>query len=812
MLKNYLKIAYRSLRRHPGYTFINVFGLAVGIAFCVLLLLYVKDELTYDRFHEKEERLFRVQRVTYSNEEDIEEYDVYLPMPLGTAMRTDFPDVEQVVRFCNFIRHFVRKGALTVEERVLYADSSFFDVFTFPLMEGDGASALSREDGVVLSEQAAIRYFGEESPLGKTLEIRLENEFRMFTVTGVAENPPNNSSIQFSILLPFQTLSRELSRFEGSEVNWSRSAFITYVVLKEGSTLPLDTERLLAFREHYYPGVAQELRASGRWSGDGPPVSYALQPIRQVHLDTRVPGGISSPSDPVYSYVLLGIALAVLSIACINFMTLALGRSLSRAREVGVRKVVGARRRQLMRQFWGESFFQSVLALSMGIFVAYLFTPMFNTLTGKSLEFDVFSSPWMLLPFVSLALLTSLIAGGYPAVVLSSFKPVDILRSRMSVRSTRGLTRAMVVVQFTLSVVLVISSLVMLKQLNFLRTQQLGFNQEQVIAVELNDVDAERALALMKSELESRVDVVSVAAANLRLGAGAGWGRQGFDYQGELRQVYEYRVTTNYLQTLGMELAVGRDFDSNRSADTLRAAIVNEALVKEFGWTDPIGQVLTGYHDNPAMDPVIIGVVKDYNFLSLREEVEPMILMASTTTGEIRTLLIKIQSADLATTVEAVRTVWNRVAFDIPFEYSFMEEDIARFYDEEERWSQIIGYSSLFAILIACLGLFGLTAVIVTRRTKEVGIRKVLGASVTGIVGLLSIDFLKLVVLAFILAAPVAYFIMKWWLEGFAYRIVLDYGMFLIAGVLSSLIAFLTVSFQAIKAAMTNPVNTLRRE
>ncbi len=811
MIKNYLKIALRNLQRHPGYTFINVFGLAIGIAFCALLLLYVNDELTYDDFHEHGDRLYRAQRVSFDPDGSSSK-DVYLPMPLGPALQADFPDVEAVVRFCTFIEHFIRRGALTAEESVLYADPTLFNAFSFPLLRGNPDLALAAPHQAVLSERAAWRYFGEEDPMGQTLEVRLGDTFEAFTVTGVAKDPPSNSSVQFDILLPFVQLETASDWFRGAAGNWQRSAFITYVLLEEGSTLAEDADRLLAFRQKYYPGEETELRSSGEWEAEGPPVTYALQELSGVHLDTTVPGGISPASNPLYSYILLGIALVVLSIAFINFMTLTIGRSTSRAREVGVRKVVGAVRRQLMGQFWGETLLLSSFAGVAGLVLAAAFLPVFNTLTQKELAFDYAQNPVLLVFFTVLVLGSSLVAGAYPAVVLSGFRPVDILRNRFGLRSSGRLTGALVVVQFALSVFLIISTLIMLKQLEHLQSRDLGFDQEQVVVVHLNDVAPERVYSLMKEELEPRTDIEDIAAASLALGEGAGWMSSGFDYNGQYKQIYEYRITPNYLGMMEIDLVAGRNFDEDLASDTLRSAIVNEALVRDFGWEDPIGQVLNGYSLDPETNPVIIGVVEDYNFRSLHEEVAPMMLMAGSTTGPVRTLLVKTNTAQPLQTLEAIRASWESIAPDVPFQYNFMEEDIERFYAEEERWSQMIGYASLFAIVIACMGLLGLTALMVVRRTKEVGIRKVLGASVSSIVGLLSLDFLKLVGVSVLIAAPAAFFTMQQWLQEFAYRVDLGPGVFLLAGVLAAAVAFLTISYYAIKAAIANPVRALRAE
>ncbi len=808
MLANYFKIALRNFRKQPVYAGINVVGLAVGLAFCVLIFLFVRDEWTYDRHHENADRLYRAHRVSFTPEGAVRATDNWLPMPMGPALQRDLPEVEAFVRL-TYRNHFVQSAATTFEERVIYADANVFEVFTFPLRRGNPATALTDLNTVVLSQEAARKYFGEDDPLGKTLAIRLGTDFQDFIVTGVAEAIPHNSSVRFDILLPFAKLVDAFERVRQRAENWNASAYLTYVLLAENASPAGTDEKLLQFRQRYYPDELDFLRERGYWTGDGIPTSYRLQPITDIHLNPDVNGGLAMPSNPLYSYLLAAIALAVLGIACINFMTLAIGRSASRAREIGVRKVVGAHRRQLMAQFWAEALLMSGVALALGLVLAYLFLPTFNALTGKSLHFDLAANLATTAMPAAATLLAGLIAGSYPALVLSGFRPVDALKNKLRLSGSNALTQSLVVVQFALSVFLIIGTLVMLDQLDYIRTTNLGFDREHLVVVSTNGVEGETALARVRAELGARADVVGITGSSTSFARGGA--RVGFDYKGEIRQVNEFRVTHNYVDVMGMELVAGRVFDPNLSTDSTSAVLVNEALVREFGWTDPLGEPLTGLTESPETDPVVVGVLKDYNFQSLENAVDPLMLTLNPN-DRINYLLARIAPTDIPATLDALRAAWTRIAPAVPFEYSFLDDDLNALYEDDARWSRILGYASLFAILIACLGLFGLVALAVAARTKEIGIRKVMGATAPGLAVLLSKDFARLVAVALVLAAPVAYFVMERWLDTFAFRIEISWGIFLVAGSLALAIALMTVSAQTIRAALGDPVKALRYE
>ncbi len=804
MWKNYLKIAWRNALREKGYAAINIFGLAVGLAFCTLIFLYVRDERTYDRFHTKADRIYRIQEATINSDGSISSGSHTLQIPLGPALKADIPEIVQYVRFVPE-RHYVRAAGASadaIEEDVLFADPSVLQVFTFPLRHGNPATALAGLDGVVLTESMARKYFGEDNPTGKILQIRLDQTFEDFVVTGVAEDVPGNSTIRFGILLSFQKLLADNDFYRQWADSWNFFTPETYVELAEGATARNTEAKFPAFFEKYHRDETTEQSEEG--IGDERKVpTYRLQPIRQIHLE--------SDSSPIYSYILSGIALAVLLIACINFMTLSVGRSVRRAREVGVRKAIGAGRLQLMGQFWGEAFVLSGISLLLSLLLVKAFLPVFNHLTGKTLRLD-FTADWTIAAMlVGLVLLTGLVAGSYPALVLSGFRPVEILTNRFRLSGSNAFTKSLVVFQFALSVFLVVSALIMTRQLAYTRSVELGFDEEQIVVIPLQGLDGSQVAARFRNALQSQPRVVGVTATGNTLGNTGSMG-VGFQYEGKHYAINVFSVETNYLDFLGLDLIAGRNFDPGLATDTTHSFIVNEALVRAFNLDDPVGKPIPGLPGvSPENAPVIIGVVRDYHFQSLYKTIGPVILTLNPD-WKYHYLFVRIRPDDIPGTLDLLEKTWRQSAPDLPFAYQFLDDQMQAQYADDQRWSQIVRYATLFAVLIACLGLLGLAALTVARRTKEIGIRKVLGASAAGIVTLLSKDFLKLVLIAFVLAAPLAYLAMSRWLEDFAYRIELGPGIFLIAGGLALLLALATVSYQAVKAALADPVTSLRYE
>lgn len=813
MLKNYLIIALRNLARQKSLTFINVFGLSVGLACFTLFMLYAVNEFSFDRFHENADSTFRVYRWSEAMMGDAGEGDPYLPMPLGPAMKQDFADVENVVRFRDvWGEDFIRVNNTVSRIGVTYADPQVFNVFSFRLKRGDSATALNDLRSIVVSEKTATQLFGDANPLGKTLEIKIEEKFEPFTVTAIAENLPANSTIRFDLLANFEFLANS-NWGRSSRDNWSRSAFQTFVKLHPNSNLANEPQRLLSFRRKYYPDEEAELRKKGFWTGEGAPVTYGLQALRAMHTDTRVWGGFTPTIDPQNVWILLAIAAGVLLIACINFTTLAIGRSAGRAREIGIRKVVGGRRTQLATQFLTEALMLSSISAVIGFALAQSVLPFFNNLSGKSLTFSLATYPEIGWLFLGLTFLSGLLAGSYPALALSGFRPVEILKSKVRLGGSNILTKSLVTLQFILSVSLIISTITILQQLHFMRSKSPGFDKENVVIIDAEGAESKRIYPLFRQALDGRPEIAGVAASELGLGADAGWSRSGWDDNGKHYDVYEYYIDENYLAVMGMSLLAGRNLDPTITADNQTSVIVNEAFLKTFGWTmeEALGKRLNGYTENVERLPAIIGVVQDFHYQSFHGEVLPQMFHHFADYAP-RKFFVRLEPGNQAPALAMIQKAWQSIVPDLPFTHSFLDEDLDAFYKAEARWSAIVGWAGGISIFLGCLGLFGLAALASVNRTKEIGVRKVLGATVSGLAGLLSKDFVKLVVVANVIAWPIAYYAMNKWLQSFAYRIDFDWWVFAMAGGLTVAIALITVSFQAIKAALANPVEALRYE
>jgi len=813
MWTNYVKIALRTLRKQKLYGFINIVGLALGIACCLLLGLFVADELTFDTMHTEGDRIFRVARISLDEDgtPSGDPYTPYMPIPAGPALKTDMPEVEQFVRFKRFDM-LVRGDDLTAEEEVVFADPTVLEVFTFPLRSGT-TTALERRDGVVLSAAMARKYFGRTDPVGQTFDIRFQGQFEPHVVTAVAE-VPSNSTVRFDVLLPFERAYDQYPWMETRAGRFDASSTLTYVQLREGADVAAVEAKMDAFIEAHYGGHIQAMRDEGYWNGDGAPIAYYFQPLPAIHLDPTVHAGLTPPSNPLYAQILGAIALAVLLIACINFMTLAVCRSTSRAKEVGVRKTMGAHRRQLLGQFWGEALLMSTLGLGLGLALAALFLPTFNTLTGKALSFGLVPLPLTIAVLVGLVVLTGLVAGSYPAVLLSRLRPVESLKQRVRLGGSHAFARSLVVVQFALSIFLLAGTFVLSAQLDYIQSRDLGYDREQVAVVPLDEAGSGEALARLRTALAGNTAVTDVTGTTISFGRGTS--SYGFQHEGEQLDIVVYGVESDFIETMEMDLLAGRDFDPALATDSTDAVVINEALVRALGWAgaaEAVGQRLPDGFEwgEEVQAPLVVGVVRDFNFRSLHEAVEPALLILPVR-DDLQYALARFAPGRTRDGLDALETAWTEIAPGLPFDAGFLDEDLAAFYENEARWAQIVQWATLFALAVACLGLFGLASLTVTQRTKEIGIRKVLGASAGSIAVLLSRGFAVLVGVAVFIAAPLAYLAAERWLEGFAYRIDLGLGLFLLAGGLALIVALATVGTQALRAASSDPVEALRYE
>ena len=814
MLKNFLIVAWRNLVRQKGLSFISIFGLALGIACFSVLVLYAMNEFGFDGFHQHAAQIYRA----YDGDSvwtPKQEGSIITPMPLGPAMKQDLTDVEDYMRYIQSFEAYLKVGNETDRENIAYADPSFFTMFSFPLRYGNGKKALPDMHNIVLTGETAKRLFGTANAVGKTLQIKvLDASFATFTVSGVLEDLPANSYFNsFSMLAPFQVFESG-TEGRGDAGNWGRESFQTFVQLKPGSKLPGDRRRLSAFKEKYVPGAIVNGKKTGNWI-------FGLEPLTRIHTDVAMGAFMNSylripPVDPTAIWILVAIAVGVLLIACINFTTLAVGRSANRAREVGVRKVIGGSRGSIRWQFLVEAYLLTFMSAGLGFLMARWLLPFFGEIAGRELHFSF--SRYPLLPWVGVALLlgVGLLAGGYPALILSRFRAVEVLKSRVKLGGANFFTKVLVTTQFVLSIGLIIATVVITQQLHYMQTKDPGFNKENVVVIKAQSIpDTRRMYAVLRQELAGVPQVLGVAAADKGMGYREGMDRGGVELDGgKSFTVYMYGVDASYLPVMGMHLLAGRNFDPSVVADTLRSVVINETMMKQLGWTPAaaIGRRLKGMHSgDTASPPVVIGVVKDINFLSMSDAVEPQVFHEFRL-GEPVRFFVRLRPGDPSVALAAIAAAWRGVAPDYRLKDNFLDEDLDRFYTAETRLSHIVGWAGGISIFLACLGLFGLAALATINRTKEIGIRKLLGASVVTVVSLISRDFVRLVIVAFLIAAPLAWYFMSNWLQGFYFRIRLEWWVFGLAGIGIAGIAWVTVAGLAARAGMTNPVKSLRAD
>lgn len=801
MLKNYLKVAVRNLLRYKTYSLINLAGLAVGMTCAFLILLYVNDELRYDRFHEKAERIYRIAWLD-------EHPQTRTPHPMAQALVKDLPEVENAVSLSPMWGAGLTRRIFSVrygdkrfdEQNVFSVDTTFFKVFSFPLLKGDPRTALQEPFAIILSERMAQKYFGAEEALGKVL--RLNNEVDL-KVAGVLQNVPTQSHFHFDFLISYALLK---PRETGSYYTWADFGHYNYILLKPGAD-PQTVEAKIPSWIGKYLELSEaelaELRAG--------PSRFALQPLTDIHLRSHLAWELEPNGDTAYVYLFTAVAVFILLIAGINFMNLATARSATRAKEVGVRKVLGAARAQLVGQFMGEALWLSLGALALAIASVELLLPLFNAVSGRALTIHYLEQPRLFFGMCGLALLVGIFSGGYPAFFLSAYQPAKVLKGETAAgnRSTR-FRRALVVTQFTLSIALIIGALLVSAQLDFLRSHKLGFAQERILVLRLKHQPMREQYESVKAELLRRPEVLRASAVSNVPGGRFNSNPIQWRPAEEDAGVMQTRVDHDFFATLDIPLAEGRAFQKESTTDADSAFILNETAAKLFDWDTAVGKRITWFDDDDTRRGTVIGVAKDFHFQSLHTRIQPLLI--SLTRRSFNYMLVKVGPNDLPGTLAHCEAVWKKFDPEFDFEYSFLDADFDRLYRAEGRVQTLFGYFTFLAVFIACLGLFGLASFTTQQRRKEIGVRKVLGASVAGVVGMLSKDFVKLVLLANVLAWPLAYFAMSRWLRDFAYRIDIGFGIFMFAGGLALLIALLTVSAQALKAALTNPVEALRYE
>lgn len=799
MLRNFFLIAYRNLLKNKMNTFLNVSGLAVGVVVCLLIGVWLQRELSFDNFHPDSEHVFRLTNTFKSESESFSQ------APSGPAFGAHLPrQLPAVTSACRLFggEYKIKAGNNEFfEGNIVIADSNFFQFFGFRLLKGNRAQTLQSPNQIVLTEAIAKKYFGNEDPMGKTVTV--DGEHPMI-VTGVAEDAPVNSQIQFDFIIPFSFLRKMANEEWKFDIDntWVGGWPLTYVRIKEPQKWKEAQSEINKIAARFSEKAWKENKMSYK---------YYLQPIRDVHLRSNLRYDAENNGSIARVRIFSIVGIIVLLLACINYINLTTAGAIKRAKETAVRKVVGAIKIQLLRQFFIETFIISTIAVSIGVLIFQMVLPLFAQWIGQPYEFSFTGKNILLL--LGLTLFISTIAGLYPATILSSFNPATTLKGNFS-QSTRGnvIRKALVVFQFTMTIALIASILIINQQMNFVKNKSLGFNDKAILEIRFNGQESVvKQYDLIRNKFLANRHILNVSkhSQNVVGGLGNGWTTTE-NLKGEeiSTSLYHLNVDTTYFNTYGMQLAAGRFFSKDMPTDTTKSVLVNEAAVRTFGWQNPENAIGKRFGKGDGTR-YVIGVVKDFNFESLHKPVEALLIGYAQRGSR---LSVKINLAQADEVIQHIEKTWKAIVPQVPFQYSFVDEKLANQYGNEKKMEGVFYVFSGLSLLIACFGLFGLSIFVVERKIKEIGVRKVLGASVSGIVTLLSKDFLKLVLIAFVIATPLSWIFMNNWLEDFAYRIDIDWWIFAVAGALAMLIALLTVSFQSIKAAITNPVKNLRTE
>lgn len=809
MFSNFLKTAWRNLLKNKVFSFINILGLAIGLGCFLLITMYVVDETSFDKFNTKADRIYRI-----NSDIRFGGTDLVLPVSsdaMGATLKKDYPQVEEFTRiFASGGAKLVKKGNEYISEGdVAHADSTIFRVFTLPAIAGDANTALNEPNTVVITESTAKKYFGSTDAIGKTIETN-DNNSTLYKVTAVIKDVPKNAHFKFDFLFSMDNVDYGWNNFLSHN-------FYTYLLLRPGTDYKEFEKKFLEYTERYVIPQAKQLMnisSVADFEKSGNKLKYSLLPLTKIHLYSDRSFELTPGGNIQYVYIFSVVAIIILLIACINFMNLATARSANRAREVGIRKVLGTEKRQLIAQFLSESTLMVFIGLVIAIIIAALILPFFNNVANKSLSISTLFT-WKFLPMlILLPFVVGLMAGSYPAFFLSAFKPIEVLKGKLKLGSKSGGFRSvLVVVQFSASIILIIGTIIIFRQLNYIQTKNLGFNKDQVLII--NDAYAlDQKTEAFKNEMLQIPGVISGTFSGFLPVSSSSRNDNTFSTQPTMDaktgfNMQVWRIDYDYLSTMGMHIAKGRNFSKDFGSDS-SGIILNESAVKIMGLGDPIGKKLYTFNDDltPRIYEVI-GVVKDFHFETLRQNIGPLSFRLGKSTYLAS---FKVEANKIPSILKQAQAKWKAMAPGLPFSHRFLDESFDEMYRTERRVSSIALIFAVLAVFVACLGLFGLASFIAEQRTKEIGIRKILGLSVEGIVRLLSKDFLKLVLIAFVLASPLAWWVMHTWLQDFAYRVDISWWVFALAGVLALMIAMLTVSFQAIKAALSNPIKSLRTE
>ncbi|WP_298893407.1 ABC transporter permease [uncultured Psychroserpens sp.] len=810
MIKNYFKIAWRNLLKKKSFTAINIIGLSLGIGCFIMISMFVIDEISYDRYHEKADRIYRINSDVIFGGTELSM--AVTSDPMGEVLKNDYPEVENYVRFyASQGSKLIKKGSEYINEgAVAHADSTLFNVFTLPAIIGNPKIALKDPNTVVITETAANRYFGSpQLAIGQFLETD-DNGKTLYKVTSVIEDMPKNSHFNFDFFFSMANVNYDFG-------NYLSHNFHTYVLLKEGVDYKAFNKNFKAVIDKYLlPQAAQiiDISSMDDFEASGNKLEYSLIPLTDIHLRSSRGIELSANGNIQYVYIFSAAALFILLIACVNFINLTTARSSGRAKEVGIRKVLGSEKKSLIGQFLTESTLIAILALFVGLLFVWLSLSWFNGVSGKEMLMTSLLSPKFLIFIFVLPFIVGGLAGAYPAFFLSSFQPIKVLKGKLSLGHKKNTLRNFLVIfQFATSIILIVGTIVIYKQLNHIQNSNLGFNKDQVVVISNSGLSSETRQSL-KNEIEQLTEVKSASFAGYLPVSSSSRSDTTFSTESVMTEsngfnMQYWNIDYDYLETIGMEIKAGRNFSRDFGSDST-GIILNETAVKLSGFVNPIGKKLYTIDGNGDLEGyTIIGVVKNFNFASLRENVGGLCFQLGNNSWESA---YRFNTTDISGLLSTIESKYKAAAPGMPFEYEFLDEAFDNMYRQERRVGTVAMAFAILAIIIACLGLFGLATYIAEQRTKEIGVRKVLGATVANIVKMLSKDFVKLVIIAFVIATPIAWWFMNKWLQEFAFRIDLTWGVFAVTGFVALVVALITLSFQAIKAAIANPVNSLRSE
>ncbi|MFK7844287.1 MAG: ABC transporter permease [Rhodothermales bacterium] len=799
MLQNYFKIALRNLRKQAGYAFINVFGLAIGLTCFILISLFVQFELSYDDFHANSDNIYRIAKENRENYEGTQQFAV-TPLPLANALMEEFPEVEyatQVRKVDAILEH----DNTRFDEAGIYTTSHFFDVFSFPLLQGDESVALGNPNAIILTERLARKYFGDSNPVGAFLSVTHTADAVPMEVVGVLEDIPFNSHMRFDFILPIQSSER----YAKDGAAWDNNGYLTYAALRPDHSVAEFEAKLPALAEKHLSQQYYYQQNPGSIS------VYFPQALKEIHLRSNLRFEFGVNGDIKYIYLFSIVGLLILLLSVINYVNLATARSTTRVMEMGVRKIMGAHRKQLIGQFMAESVMPAVLALVIALACVLLFMPTFNHLMAREISLSLEANGGLLVVLIFIGLGAGVLSGSYPSFLLSSFHPVRMTKRMLGQKGgTSSVRNALLVVQFSITIGLIIGTLIIRQQLNYMQNETTGVDRERIVSVEVKDKKLHNQYNVIKQRLEGHPGVVSVTATHhdptniFSSESIKQW--EGAPEDQNYVPIHYTPIQYNFAELLGIEVVEGRDFLEQMGADESGGLLVNETLVRELGWEQGVGKQIA-FRGRVSR---IIGVMKDFNFLSFHEKIAPLALFVDT--EKFSRILIKVHPDNMQETIGFLGETMAEFSPAFPFEYHFLDDAYNNMYQTETRLGSLFSYFSMLALVIACLGLLGLAMFTTSQRTKELGVRKVLGASYTDILLLLTKDFTRLVVIAFVLAAPLAYFALDTWLLDFAYRISIGWTTFILAGAGVLLLTWLTISYQSIRATLADPVKSLRYE